>query len=230
MKPILYTKKPLEYVSQNYIWDTWKQYTPEFFVTILWNDMPTCPITSSSHTTSLRNLFLCEVCGVKKSKKIPSFPNRVGLTSFQERSLTKSGKVTFHTHWHIYNCIPSGSAIFANPHPLLKSEEGVHLLIRYKVGNKIRKLLKTTSKGNEGVTVERWCEDHHRHYNLKELQRQKKMQMQKYLQDDNMLFDYVNSDLLPMTSKSNGHKRISKATDRSLRSFAQSKKSEIIHI
>ncbi len=99
-----------------------------------------------------------------------------------------------------------------------------------KVGNKIQKLLKTTSKGNEGVTVERWCEDHHRHYNLKELQRQKKMQMHKYLQDDNMLFDYVNSDLLPMTSKSNGHKRISKATDRSLRSFAQSKKSEIIHL
>ena len=46
MKPILYEKKPLEFVSQNYIWDTWKQYTPEWFVTILWNDMPTCPITT----------------------------------------------------------------------------------------------------------------------------------------------------------------------------------------
>ena len=230
MKPILYEKKPLEFVSQNYIWDTWKQYTPEWFVTILWNDMPTCPITTSSHTTKLRNLFLCEVCGVKKSKKIPSFPNRVGLTSFQERALTKSGKVTFHTHWHIYNCNHSGSARNTDPHPLMKSAEGVHLLIRYKVGNKIQKLLKTTSKGNEGVTVERWCDDHHRNYNLKELQRQKKMQMQKYLQDDNMLFDYVNSDLLPMTSKSNGYKRILKRTDRSLRSPTQPKTSEIVHL
>ena len=202
--------KPLDYVSRNYIWNTWEQYTPEWFVTILWNDMPTCPITASSHTSKLRNLFLCEVCGVKKSEKIPSFPNRVGLTSFQERALTDSGKVVFHTHWHIYNCNPSWSQDL--PHPLIKSAEGVHLLIRYKVGSKIRKLLKTTSKGNKGVTVEKWCEDHHRHYNLKELQRQKRMQMQKYLQDDNMLFDYENSDLLPMESQSHGYKRLSSAT------------------
>jgi len=78
--------------------------------------------------------------------------------------------------------------------------------------------------------VKKWEEEHHRYYNLKEMERQKKKVLTRYTQDNDLLLDFENSDLLPMKSKSNGHKRISKATDRSLRSFTQSKKSEIIYI
>ena len=209
----------LNITTKKWIWDTWEQYTPEWFVTILWNDLPTSPITSSSHTRHFRNKILCEMTGVKRCGDLPDFPNRLGITAFQERTESQKGQVTFHTHLHLYNC-----------NLQLHSSEHVHFLIRYKIGNRIAKLLKSSTKGNEGVVVKKWEEEHHRYYNLKEMERQKKKVLTRYTQDNDLLLDFENSDLLPMKSKSNGHKRISKATDRSLRSFTQSKKSEIIYI
>ena len=211
--------KNLNITTKKWIWNTWEQYKPEWFVTILWNDLPTSPITSSSHTRHLRNKILCEVSGVKRCGDLPDFPNRLGITAFQERTAMQDGQVTFHTHLHLYNCQSQWN-----------SAEQVHFLIRYKIGNKVAKLLKTNSKGNEGVVVRRWDEEHHRYYNLKEMERQKKIVLTRYTQDNDLLLDFENSDLLHITSKSNGHKRVSKATNRSLRSFAQSKTPEIIHL
>ena len=207
--------KSLNLQTKKWIWNTWDKYRPEWFVTILWNDMPTSPITSSLHTSVLRNKLLCEVTGKKRCGDLPDFPNRLGLMTFQERTEMQNGKITFHTHMHIYNS-SSASAIVADPHHKeMNSEDTVHYLIRYKVGSKIQKLLKSTTKGNEGVVVRKWEEDHHRYYNLKEMKNQKRKVLTHYLQDKDLLLDFENSDLLPLPDK-NGHERISKAVDRSL--------------
>jgi len=183
--------------TKKWIWKTWDKYPPEWFVTILWNDLPTSPITSTSHTKHLRNKILCEVTGKKRCDDIPEFPDRLGITAFQERTEMQNGQVTFHTHLHLYNS-SSGSAIITDPQDgLWQNSEQLHFLIRYKLGTKIQKLLKTTTPGNEGVVVKRWNKDHHRDYNMKEMGRQKKKVLTRYTQDNDLLLDVMNSDLLP---------------------------------
>ena len=73
----------------------------------------------------------------------------------------------------------------------------LHFLIRYKLGTKIQKLLKSTTHGNEGVVVKRWNKENHRYYNMKEMERQKKKVLTRYTQDNDLLLDVLNSDLLP---------------------------------
>ena len=174
--------------------------------------MPTSSITSSSHTRHLRNRILTQVTGANRCNQIPDFPNRLGITAFQERSVNQHGNVTYHTHLHLYNCFHLGAAINADPKPLWKTAHDLHFLIRYKVGSKIEKLLKSSAKGNEGVVVRKWEEEHHRYYNLKEMDRQRRVVLTRYTQDGDLLLDYANSDLLPMQSKSNGYQRLSQAT------------------
>jgi hypothetical protein len=188
----------LNNTTQRWIWNTWRQYPPEWFVTILWNDMPTSPITCTSHTSKLRNLFLCEVTGKKKSGHLADFPNRLGITSFQERTISDNGKIIYHTHWHIYNSA-SGSAIITDPHEgLWQNWAQLHFLLRYKVGNRIQKLLKTTKKGNEGIVVKRWSEEFHLDYNMKEWKQKRYEFFHQYTQDKDLLIDYENSDVLPL--------------------------------
>ena len=184
--------------TKKWIWKTWDKYPPEWFVTILWNDLPTSPITSTSHTKHLRNKILCEVTGKKRCDDIPEFPDRLGITAFQERTEMQNGQITFHTHLHFYNS-SSGSAIITDSmNGLWQNSEQLHFLIRYKLGTKIQKLLKSTTNGNEGVVVKRWNKDHHRYYNMKEMERQKKKVLTRYTQDNDLLLDVLNSDLLPL--------------------------------
>ena len=160
--------------TKKWIWNTWDKYPPEWFVTILWNDMPTSSITSTSHTKHLKNKILCEVTGKKRCGDLPDFPHRLGITVFQERTESQKGQVTFHTHLHLYNS-SSGSAIITDPQDgYWQNSEQLHFLIRYKLGTKIQKLLKSTTHGNEGVVVKRWNKENHRYYNMKEMERQKK--------------------------------------------------------
>lgn len=179
-----------------WILNTWDQYNPEWFVTILWNDLPTDHITAASHTRHLRNKILCETTGIKKCGKLPDFPQRMGMTVFQERTMNPKGKVTFHTHMHLYNT-SSGY-----PQPRWDNPSQLHFLLRYKLGTKIQKLLKSTTSGNEGVVVKRWVKEHHEAYNLKEVSRQQKLlrtryaEACKYAQDKDLLLDVMNSDLL----------------------------------
>jgi len=188
----------LNTTTKKWIWNTWDAYPPEWFVTILWNDMPTSPITSSSHFSKLKNLLLCNVTGAKKSGDIPDFPNRLGITTFQERTALQNGQITYHTHCHLYNS-SSGSAIISDPPiGLWDNSAQLHFLIRYKLGTKIQKLLKSTKKGNEGVVVKEWQEDHHKYYNLKEMERQKKIVLTRYTQDKDLLLDVENSDLIQL--------------------------------
>lgn len=184
-----------------WILNTWDEYNPEWFVTVLWNDMPTDQITAASHTRHLRNKILCETTGIKKCGKLPEFPHRLGMTVFQERTMNPKGKVTFHTHMHLYNT-SSGSAIFSDPQPRWDNPSQLHFLLRYNLGSKIQKLLKSTTSGNEGVVVKKWVKEHHEAYNFKEVARQQKLPIRnyaeacKYAQDKDILLDVMNSDLL----------------------------------
>jgi hypothetical protein len=193
--------KNLNITTRKWIWNTWDKYRPEWFVNILWNDNPTSPIITGLHTSKLRNLLLCEVTGVSRSGDLPDFPDRMGITTFQERTVNQKGKVTFHTHLHFYNCSrreSAGGEMISDPSPIWKSPEEVHFLIRYKVGLRIQKLLKTTTKGNEGVVVKVWNDTLHRAYNLKEMETQNKIFIPRFNQDSDMLLDVENSDLLPL--------------------------------
>jgi hypothetical protein len=153
------------------------------------------------------------VTGVSRSGDLPGFPDRMGITTFQERTVNQKGKVTFHTHLHFYNCSrreSAGGGMISYPSPIWKSPEDLHFLIRYKVGLRIQKLLKTTTKGNEGVVVKVWNDNLHRAYNLKEMETQNKIFILRYNQDSDMLLDVENSDLLPLPLTSRPHKSIKK--------------------
>jgi len=183
-----------------WILKTWDKYPPEFFLTILWNDMPTDPITAQSHTRHTRNLLLREATGVKRCGDIPTFPHRLGITAFQERILNEKGKVTYHTHMHLYNNSRTGSAIITDPKQVIwNSASELQFVLQYKIGPKIKKLLKSTTPGNEGVVVKRWNKTHHQTYNFKEIKRQERKRFAvaaRYAQDKDLFLDVLNSDLI----------------------------------
>ena len=192
--------KNLTTETKRWIWNTWVQYQPDWFVTVLWNDLPTSPIVSSSHTRHLRNKILTKFTGRSRCAEIPDFPDRLGITAFQERTVMQGGKVTFHTHLHLFNCMDRW-----------QSPSGLHCFLRFQVGQSIQKLLKSDSEGNEGIVVKSWSEENHRYYNLKEMERQKKIVLTRYKQDNDLLLDIENSDLLPIQKLSHEMQR-NKAT------------------
>ena len=175
--------------KERWVFNTWRSYPPDWFVTILWNDMPSDPITTSSHTRHLRNVLLCQSSGVRKCSSVPELPHRLGMTTYQERTLTKKGKVVYHTHLHLFNT----DGKWLSPFDL-------HFFIRYQIGKRVVKLLKTDTEENKGVVVKKWSSDYHQTYNLKENQRQLKKAYSlnpRYAQDADLTLDYKNSDFIP---------------------------------
>ena len=108
----------------------------------------------------------------------------------------QGGKVTFHTHLHLFNCMDRW-----------QSPSRLHCFLRFQVGQSIQKLLKSDSEGNEGIVVKSWSEENHRYYNLKEMERQKKIALTRYTQDNDLLLDIENSDLLPIQKLSHEMQR-----------------------
>ena len=100
--------------------------------------------------------------GVKNMSKVPEFPDRPGMMTFQERTLSQTGKVTFHTHLHL-----------SNTDGRRESKRDVEEFVRFSGAN-VKKLLNTTDDGNKDVDAKVWHQDQHMYYNLKEHQRQKK--------------------------------------------------------
>jgi hypothetical protein len=186
--------KRLNTNTREWVWNTWKQFPPEWFVTLLWNDLPTSPVTSSSHSRHFINVLLCNLYGCNKCSSVPEFPHRLGITAFQERTETQ-GKVTFHTHLHLSN---------TNGHWDSREELGFYL--RSTVGKKVQKLLKTTTYGNQGVTVKRWSPERHMTYNFKEMNRQRHLKLIQFVQDGDLLLDVERSDLLSIQDRMYGHK------------------------
>ena len=108
----------------------------------------------------------------------------MGITAFQERTETQ-GKITFHTHLH-----------FSNTNGHWNSEEELGFYLRSTVGKKVQKLLKATTHGNQGVTVQRWIPERHMTYNFKKMNRQRHLRLTRLVQDGDLLLDVERSDLL----------------------------------
>ena len=181
----------LNSTTRNWIWRNWSKHEPEWFITLIWNDLPGDAIRSGSHTRHFRNVLLRNLTGAKKCSDIPRFPERPGLMCFQERTLIQ-GRVTFHTHVHLSN---------------VNGRWGSALVFESFLKDSIRphcsKLLKSDSAGNRGIIVKSWKDECHRTYNLKEFNRQKMSSMENYTQDPDLLLDVLNSDLRPLRKRHN---------------------------
>ena len=129
---------------KKWIFNTWHQYHPEWFITLLWNDCLTDPVKASSHTRVLRRMMLEEYFGVKNMSKVPEFPERPAMMIFHERTFSQTGKVTFHTHMHLSNTYGRSG-----------SKRDIEEFVRISGAN-VKKLLKTTDDGNKGVDAKAW--------------------------------------------------------------------------
>jgi len=162
-----------------YQWEN--SFQPQWFITLLWNDIPTRPETTIGHSRHFRNVFLTQLLN-QPLKKIPEPPFRPHLVFFHERKpVIRHGRqiLAFHTHLHLGALPDTLNHLWYLDH-----------LIHQKVSPRVQKLLKTTSEGNRGVVIKPWNWDHHAFYNLKDYFRYKQNQ------DPDLILDYQNSDLV----------------------------------
>ena len=91
-------------VLQELIRDQWENnFQPQWFITLLWNDLPTRSETATSHSRHFRNVFLTSLLN-QPLKKLPEPPSRPHLVFFHERKpvVTRGRQITaFHTHVHL---------------------------------------------------------------------------------------------------------------------------------
>jgi hypothetical protein len=171
--------KVMEKVIQNQ-WET--NFRPEWFISIRWNDLPTAFSTVEGHTKHLRNVFMTQLMRCDSPRDLPDPPGRPSAVFFHERSAEICrGRLIlpFHTHLHLEKL----------PSPL-NEKSYLQFLFHDRVAPKVQKLLKTTTKNNEGVVIKRWNREHHGSYNLKDYYKYK------HHQDSDLVLDYKNSDLL----------------------------------
>ncbi len=120
-------------VLQELIRDQWENnFQPQWFITLLWNDLPTRSETATSHSRHFRNVFLTTLLN-QPLKKLPEPPLRPHLVFFHERKpvITRGRQITaFHTHIHLG----------ALPDPLNHLWYLDHL-IHQKVSPRVQKLL-----------------------------------------------------------------------------------------
>ena len=183
----------LNRTTKDWVWNSWNQYPPEWFITLLWNDLPTDPIKASTHSRHFRNVFLCNLYTTNQCSKVPKFPDRLGITVFQERTETQ-GKITFHSHFHL-----------SNTNGRWSNHEEVKFYLKHKIGKRVMKLLKSDTPGNEGIKALDWVQERHMAYNFKEIDRKRYVQMTRYTQDGDLLLDVELSDLLPLQESTYGH-------------------------
>jgi hypothetical protein len=169
----------MEQVIQNQ-WES--NFRPEWFITIHWNDLPTSFSQVEGHTRHLRNVFMTQLMRCGSPRDLPDPPERPSAVFFHERSpvICRDRQILpFHTHLHLGK-LPSPQ----NEYAFLR------LMMHHKVAPKVQKLLKTTTKDNEGIVIRRWNREHHGSYNLKDYYKYK------HHQDSDLVLDYKNSDLL----------------------------------
>ena len=169
-------------VLQELIRDQWEtNFQPHWFITIEWNDLPTSYAQVEGHARHLRNVLLTQLMGCRSPKDLPDPPGRPSAVFFHERSpaICRNRLILpFHTHLHLGEL----------PSPL-NHQCYLQFLLTQKVAPRVQKLLKTTTKNNEGVVVKPWSHDHHGFYNLKDYYKYK------HHQDPDLVLDYRNSDL-----------------------------------
>ena len=132
-------------VFKELIRDQWENnFQPMWFITLLWNDLPTRSETVISHSKHFRNVFLTSLLK-QRLKKLPEPPLRPQLVFFHERKpVVRHGRqiLAFHTHLHLG----------ALPDPL-NDLWYIDNLIHENVRPRVQKLLKTTSEGNRGWVI-----------------------------------------------------------------------------
>ena len=169
-------------VLQELIRDQWENnFQPQWFITLLWNDLPTRSETVISHSRHFRNVFLTTLLN-QPLKKLPEPPFRPHLLFFHERKqvITRGRQITaFHTHFHLG----------VLPEPLNHLWYLDHL-VHQKVSSRVQKLLKATTEGNRGLVIKPWNWDHHAFYNLKDYYSYQRQQ------DPDLVLDYENLDLV----------------------------------
>jgi len=173
-----FAKVQEELIRQN--WET--NFLPHWFITLLWNDLPTRFDTTEGHAKTFRNIFLTRLLKYNSPTKIPNPPARPQLVFFHERKpvITRGRQITaLHTHLHLG----------ALPDPLNHLWFLDHL-IHQEVAPRVRNLLKTTTEGNKSVVIKPWVWDHHAFYNLKDYN------SYRHHQDSDLVIDYLNSDLV----------------------------------
>ena len=156
-------------------------FQPQWFITLLWNDLPTRSETATSHSRHFRNVFLTSLLNLPL-KKLPKPPSRPHLVFFHERKpVIRHGRqiLAFHTHLHLGALPDSLNHLWYLDH-----------LFHQKVSPRVQRLLKTTSEGNRGVVIKPWVWDHHAFYNLKDYY------SYRHHQDLDLVLDYQNSDLV----------------------------------
>jgi hypothetical protein len=99
-------------------------------------------------------------------------------TSGRDAACRNRQILPFHTHLHLGEL----------PSPL-NHQWYLQFLLTQKVAPRVQKLLKTTTKNNEGVVVKPWNREHHGFYNIKDYYKYK------HHQDSDLVLDYRNSDL-----------------------------------
>ena len=91
-------------IYKKIISDQWKKnFRPQWFVTLLWNDLPTRSEVASSHTRHFRNVFLTSLLDTDL-KNLPEPPARPHLIFFHERKpvITRNRQIiAYHTHLHL---------------------------------------------------------------------------------------------------------------------------------
>ena len=170
-------------VLQELIRDQWENnFQPQWFITLLWNDLPTRSETVISHSRHFRNVFLTSLLN-QPLKKLPQPLFRPHLVFFHERKLviTRGRQITaFHTHLHLGALPDALNHLWYLDH-----------LIHQKVSPRVQKLPKTTTEGNRGVVIKPWIWDHHAFYNLKDY-----YYSYQHHQDPDLILNYQNSDLM----------------------------------
>ena len=171
-------------ITKDWVYNTWEKYPPKYFLSILWKNHPTSYDLVEKQTRHFRNCLLLKLYKKCKVSRLPNFPERVGLTTFHERSvsdvqLPNGGSVPvecFHSHIHLFNT----ENVIPN-----------HLYLYMTIQNYCsRNIL----NGSQGCVVKEWNINHHNGYNFKDFYKYK------YVQDGDLILDYKNTDILPLTS------------------------------
>ena len=161
-----------ETVQSQWLKKTWKEYPPEWFITLHWKTNPQKIETVVDYIKEFHRIFRrkfhWKLKGrVTRSSNIPLFPQGIGMQHFHEKSETYSKRTgqyitPFHTHTHLSNT----KGYFNSPEHLRNFlNEMIHECKKKKRKDDKREL-ENICYLNKKEDVRLWNHEHHSHYNI----------------------------------------------------------------
>jgi len=161
-----------ETVQSQWLKKTWKEYPPEWFITLHWKTNPQKIETVVDYIKEFHRIFRrkfhWKLKGrVTRSSNIPLFPQGIGMQHFHEKSETYSKRTgqyitPFHTHTHLSNT----KGYFNSPEHLRNFlNEMIHECKKKKRKNDTREL-QNICYLNKEEDVRLWNHEYHSHYNI----------------------------------------------------------------